>query len=171
MQVARRSYVTASLTAAAIGGGILIIVLASVSRGTFPPWSNPGPRGAVAVRLADGKVFIGLKACGQSPRVTAIEVDSARDVRQILWRIESAPGSDAETYVLGDTPAGFTQVVALQAPLSPGERYYVDASQPEDRPLGLPGVVFDPDELREDRWIVSRGKILTDAEFDRFDPC
>jgi len=91
--------------------------------------------------------------------------------RQVLWRIESTPGSDAESYVLGETPAGFTQVVALQAPLSPGGRYYVNASQPEDRPLGLPGVVFDTAKLTADRWAVSRGRSLTDAEWQAFDPC
>jgi hypothetical protein len=159
------------VAAVAAGVAILIVAIASLLGWGFPLWSDPGPRGAVAVKVSGGRTVIRLKACGASPRVTSVYLDSARDVHEVLWRIESTSGSDWDSYVLGETPPGFEQVVALRTALSPGVRYYLNASQPGDRPLGLPGVVFDPGELRGDGWIVSGSRTLTDAELDSLDPC
>jgi len=170
VQLERRSLVV-QVAAIAAGIAIPIVAIASLLGYGFPLWSDPGPRGAVAVKVSGGNTVIVLKACGASPRVTSVYVDSARDVHEVVWRIESASGSDRDSYVIGETPAGFEQVIPLATALSTGVRYYLNASQPGDRPLGLPGVVFDPGELRGDRWIVSRGRTLTDAELASFDPC
>ena len=42
---------------------------------------------------------------------------------------------------------------------------------PLDHALGIPGVVFEPAGLSADRWTVSGGRTLTDAELERLDPC
>ncbi len=123
------------------------------------------------MKTSGGKTLIRVKSCGVSPRVTAVYLAPARDVHDVLWRIESPSGSDVDSYVLSETPPGFDQVVALRQTLTPGVQYYVNASQPSDHPLGLPGLVFNPSQLSDDRWLVSHGKMLTDDELERYDPC
>ncbi len=153
-----------------VAGAIAVIALWLVGM-YFLASGDPGPRGAVAVKASGEHVLVRLKACGAAPSVTSVYLTSAADVHQRLWLIESRQGSNRDSYVLGDAPPDFIQSVALQTSLTPGTKYYLNATQPADRPLGLPGVVFDPENLREDRWLVSRGRSLTDAELDRFDPC
>ena len=153
----------------AAAGAALFLLIVGLS-GACVPWSDPGLKGAVAVKLSDDNIVIRVKTCGEAPRLGSVELDSARDVHDVLWRIESAFGSSGDSYVLGQTPPGFQQVNGLRTPLSAGVRYYLTAWQ-LDHALGIPGVVFEPAGLSADRWTVSGGRTLTDAELERLDPC
>ncbi|MBI5284517.1 MAG: hypothetical protein HY874_05415 [Chloroflexi bacterium] len=153
-----------------VAGGIAVIALWLLGM-YFLASGDPGPRGAVAVKASGEHMLVRLKACGAAPNVMSVYLTSAANVHQHLWLIESPQGSARDAYVVGDAPLDFIQSVALQTSLMPGTRYYLNATQPADRPLGLPGVVFDPGDLREDRWLVSRGRTLTDAELDHLNPC
>ena len=154
---------------AVLGIGIVLVFATLVAMFLFS-YGDPLWRGAIAVKLADGDVVMRVKTCGEEPRLTSVELHSARDVNEVLWRIESASGSAEDSYVLGQTPPGFQQVIALDTPLGAGVKYYFSARQ-LGHALAVSGVVFDPFRLSDDRWLVSDGRTLTDAELARLDPC
>jgi hypothetical protein len=132
-------------------------------------FGDPGPRGAIGVKLSDGQIVIRVKACESSSLVTGVALATARDVNDDLWRITAPEGSSTDRFVLGETPSGFVESIALGKQVQPGTRYLVSASLLH-RTL-QPGGEFDPGRLSADIWLVNPRKSMTDAEFDRFKPC
>src|SRR3974377_236345 len=61
----------------AAAGAALFLLIVGLS-GACVPWSDPGLKGAVAVKLSDDNIVIRVKTCGEAPRLGSVELDSAR---------------------------------------------------------------------------------------------
>jgi hypothetical protein len=142
----------------------ICVLLAALCQACLP--SDPHPKGFLAVKRSPDGTLIRVITCEMPAHVKSLRLETTDD-DEIIWQLTASGDSDVTAFVVGVPPEGFTEVVDLGDSSASNRVAVVNV----DEVAGLLVFEFDPDELRDDRWLVQRRGELTDAALDQVDPC
>jgi hypothetical protein len=133
---------------------------------------DPGPAGEVGVSKGDDTILLRVQPCANTALVKAVALRIGTGKAGVegptVWQITSRAGSPLREYEVGQTPSGFVETVPL-AEIEPDKTYVAVVTR------ASPGLdfltAFVPASLDPTVWEISTNDRLTEAEFDRLQPC
>jgi hypothetical protein len=118
------------------------------------------------IRTDDEKVsilFAGWPGDEVERVVLNLTDDDFEEIERVLWEIEAGNGTTSQTsFTIGEVPAGFREVTALEEPLEPGDHVQVVVASSE---AGTIPMSFTVGDLRSDEVLVRQVRYRSRAEF------
>jgi hypothetical protein len=141
---------------------MLLVCVALGASGCF--FGDPDDSATAGVRGGGADLEVRVVLCS-SDLVRSVRLERASGEPGVygttIWEIEAPAGSDRQAFVIGETPSGFDELIAIQADLDPNETYVVSATRlDEDEQVRT---AFVPSELSTTDWSISANRLLSDA--------
>jgi hypothetical protein len=123
--------------------------------------------GEVGARLSGDSLYLRIVPCYEPAKVRVVRL---RQDEAIVWEVESVGRPQPREFVVGQTPAGYDEIIPLRD-LVPDEEYVVDIEYESGDDEYSVRITFALGDLDSDLWTIGNGDAITEDAFDELKPC